>query len=653
MKLASYLESQHFKTAARFLIKRTRITGIFFYALATIGFLILPREDISRNIYVDENALMPGLAKRRFDDAATVNSIASALRGRSQSESISVVEEELFKLGLEVYEQNYTALPPISLGQQSTPTILGRNIYGILRASRASTTEAIILLAPFHTRNGASNIYGIALTLSLAKYFRTKNYWAKDLIFLFASEGDLGVEAWMDAYLGEHRPGIVAGSLGGHSGVIQAVFNLELESPSFEFVEIVVGGTNGILPNLDMVDVAMHLCLVEGIQTTFHAPLPHDFSYQQSLKGMLLFGAHLTPGLPTGNHALFLRHRIDAITIRGIGNAQEEIIVKLGRAMEGIIRSFNNLLETLHHSMYFYLLPSLGKFVSIAFYSPPFGLFLVPLVLEALKQWLVARIPDLSQTQSPNNQGPLKESPFPFGKLTVTLLVSYGSGGLMYYLPGLGCNYLGSLSITVFLAVLLCICGLSVALPLLARPTLTDHEWRIVKCFSLLLLIIMLAAFAVLNYPLAVCLAVSLSLPCTIAQPSGLSSTFVHKLHQFLLLLSSPPLWALYLCTLYAFFTSAPDASFHDAVIDSVAMAMTGVGLAYNDWHLFGCWLYWVLCLCVWPLWMGAWFMTCHRVLPSPEDEPPISGTPLATNPYQEKDLDEPVTASLRDNQVF
>ena len=55
------------------------------------------------------------------------------------------------------------------------------------------------------------------------------------------------------------------------------------------------------------------------------------------------------------------------------------------RAMEGIIRSFNNLLETLHHSLYFYLLPSSWSFVSIAFYTPPFGLFLLPLALEISK----------------------------------------------------------------------------------------------------------------------------------------------------------------------------------------------------------------------------------------------------------------------------
>ena len=83
MKLASYFESQHFKTIAVLLIKQTRIIGLvesheghfgvdyyltvfFIYALAIVGFFILPREDISRSSYFDENALMSGLATRQF-----------------------------------------------------------------------------------------------------------------------------------------------------------------------------------------------------------------------------------------------------------------------------------------------------------------------------------------------------------------------------------------------------------------------------------------------------------------------------------------------------------------------------------------------------------------------------------------------------------
>ena len=67
--------------------------------------------------------------------------------------------------------------------------------------------------------------------LSLANYFRSKtarcfavvsthtttctnilakNYWAKDLVFLVTSEGEIGMEAWMDAYLGQQSPGEIA-----------------------------------------------------------------------------------------------------------------------------------------------------------------------------------------------------------------------------------------------------------------------------------------------------------------------------------------------------------------------------------------------------------------------------------------------------------
>ena len=44
-------------------------------------------------------------------------------------------------------------------------------MYGIMRASRAQSTEAIILSAPFLTPEKGGNVYGAAIMLSLAKYF--------------------------------------------------------------------------------------------------------------------------------------------------------------------------------------------------------------------------------------------------------------------------------------------------------------------------------------------------------------------------------------------------------------------------------------------------------------------------------------------------
>ena len=48
--------------------------------------------------------------------------------------------------------------------------IAGRNVYGILRAGRAKSTEAIVLSAPYLTGD-QDNSHGAAIMLSLAKFF--------------------------------------------------------------------------------------------------------------------------------------------------------------------------------------------------------------------------------------------------------------------------------------------------------------------------------------------------------------------------------------------------------------------------------------------------------------------------------------------------
>lgn len=52
------------------------------------------------------------------------------------------------------------------------------------------------------------------------------------------------------------------------------------------------------------------------------------------------------------------------------------------RLLEGMYRKLNNLLERLHQSYFFYLLPSLSHFVSIGYYMPAFGLLTIILLLR-------------------------------------------------------------------------------------------------------------------------------------------------------------------------------------------------------------------------------------------------------------------------------
>lgn len=116
-----------------------------------------------------------------------------------------------------------------------------------------------------------------------------------------------------------------------------------------------------------------------------------DHTHLLSLYNVLAMGVHQAPGLPLGSHAHFIKHRIDSLTVRGVHDprvaegrmSQSFIEMKnMGRALEGTFRSVNNLLETLHHSEFFYFTAATWKFISIGRYMPLLALLISPLILE-------------------------------------------------------------------------------------------------------------------------------------------------------------------------------------------------------------------------------------------------------------------------------
>lgn len=71
--------------------------------------------------------------------------------------------------GLKVAEQKFEY-------STSNRTISGKNIYAILQGPRADATEAIVLMASWTTVDGEINHSGVALVLTLARYFSSK-FW--------------------------------------------------------------------------------------------------------------------------------------------------------------------------------------------------------------------------------------------------------------------------------------------------------------------------------------------------------------------------------------------------------------------------------------------------------------------------------------------
>lgn len=96
--------------------------------------------------------------------------------------------------------------------------------------------------------------------------------------------------------------------------------------------------------------------------------------YLDRLFAMLGFMGSMAIG-PSGPHAHFLKHSVDALTIRGIetsgwasdfeGETCTRSRARRMGAIVGIIRGISNLEEELHHSFFAYVMLSTRAFVSM------------------------------------------------------------------------------------------------------------------------------------------------------------------------------------------------------------------------------------------------------------------------------------------------
>lgn len=67
--------------------------------------------------------------------------------------------------GLKVATQNYEY-------QSSGNVYTGQNVYSVIHAPRGDGTEAMVLIAAWKTVGGELNLHGVALALTLARYFK-------------------------------------------------------------------------------------------------------------------------------------------------------------------------------------------------------------------------------------------------------------------------------------------------------------------------------------------------------------------------------------------------------------------------------------------------------------------------------------------------
>lgn len=292
--------------------------------------------------------------------------------------------------GLKTSIQNYT----YDIGSQ---TKTGNNVYAVLHAPRGDATEAMVLMAAWRNMDGDINTSGVALVLSLARYFKRWSIWSKDIIIIISSDSTYGPQAWVDAYHDTHNPDTVS-SLDIKAGALQAAVAVDYTAGPwghrFDKLHIVYDGVNGQLPNLDLFNTAVNIANGHmGITCAIQQPLTlsQQDDYQSRLeilfKGML----RQAVGHASGPHSSFMPYHIDAITLQAVGDGNHDEI-SLGRVVESTFRSVNNLLEHLHQSFFFYLLMNANRFVSIGTYLPSAMLIAGSFSITAIFLWVKSGI---------------------------------------------------------------------------------------------------------------------------------------------------------------------------------------------------------------------------------------------------------------------
>ena len=211
--------------------------------------------------------------------------------------------------------------------------------------------------------------------------------WSKDIIFLFTPDSKTGTQAWIDAYHDLHPASVQPLPL--KSGALQGALVIEYHfDHRFQTLHIVYDGVNGQLPNLDLFNTAVAIAGGQmGIGANLQEMWEHDDSYDARLRTILRGMTKQGLGYATGAHSSFMPYHIDAITLQTKGEGWEDEMA-LGRTIESLCRSLNNLLEHLHQSFFFYLLMQSNRFVSIGTYLPSAMLIAGNFTIMAIALWM-------------------------------------------------------------------------------------------------------------------------------------------------------------------------------------------------------------------------------------------------------------------------
>lgn len=144
----------------------------FLYILLYLGgvawLLILSHPKMGNETYFSENALLPGLVKTQFSESQTAGNFYRELVEEMDAHEDAIPYSWLLakfrQMGLETYTHNFSLTYPLN----ASLTYTGKNVYAILHAPRAPSTEALVLSVPYRSPLSIHPPTAVSVALMLA-----------------------------------------------------------------------------------------------------------------------------------------------------------------------------------------------------------------------------------------------------------------------------------------------------------------------------------------------------------------------------------------------------------------------------------------------------------------------------------------------------
>ncbi|KAG1710447.1 Glycosylphosphatidylinositol anchor attachment 1 protein [Nymphon striatum] len=622
---------------AKFILQHHNKLSLLSYIAGLTWFALLAYKPLNAGTYFSENALLPGLVAREYQHGWSFNQFLKSLHEESEQNGnnapFSWLLAKFSQLGLDVHIQNFTLYHPFSNKER----LQGKNLYVILRAPRAASTEALVLSTTYRPNvKEKSNNPSIALMYSLANFFLDHTYWAKDIIFLITEHDQIGFQAWLDAYHHTDISNSVLRSsiLPARSGSIQAAINLEIHTDKAVGLNIDIEGLNGQLPNLDLVNLVVELCKRESIHVTLQNRIVKSYisddewfdSWKSSMNTLLLMVMKQASGRPSSGHGLFHRYAIQSLTIETNDRPSQKYSSisynTVGRVIEGVFRSLNNLLEKFHQSFFFYLLPSIHRYISIGILLNPISekshcticQMWMPLfnILQATALWLQSgkcankkkKLLESTKSDDENGIDYTLSGVIPIYFFVHCLGVALTMAPSKLHEVGTTWNFPYEDAISYGMVSVFCS---FLVFPLFMQRRIKGYRsWRVLKCVTLLELGTIMFALAMMNFSFGLVLAVTYTPICYVISPSN--SRVIRVIKGTLLLLISPLIFLYLMIVLHTVFTGYNvNMNSNTLLFQSLYTEKKLLIQAVEDSYIYGNWMYRFICCFICPTWLLLW----------------------------------------------